>query len=152
MLIKGLDETDQKIIDLLLENARQSYVDIADKVDLSRVAVKARIQSLEKRGVIEKYVTVINPAKLGNTISVFFDIEIEPVSLSSVVEILLENPAFTQVYQMTGHSRLHIHAIISNDDELDRLLNDVIYKLPGLKNLNCDTILTRIKDQKGVRL
>ena len=136
MFIKGLDEIDQKILALLSENARMSYVDIGHAVNLSRVAVKARIQDLENDGIIEKYVTVINPGKLNSVISVFFDIEIEPSSFQKVVKILQENPVFTQVYQMTGSSRLHAHAIIGNDDGLDHLINDTVYQLPGLKALH----------------
>lgn len=55
MYLDGLDELDQKIIRLLIENARISYSDIGEETGISRVAVKARIQALEKRGVIEEY-------------------------------------------------------------------------------------------------
>lgn len=47
MYLDGLDGLDQRIVQLLIENARISYSDIADKIGLSRVAVKARIQALE---------------------------------------------------------------------------------------------------------
>ena len=47
MYLNGLDELDQKIIQLLIENARISYSDIGEKTGISRVAVKARIQALE---------------------------------------------------------------------------------------------------------
>ena len=64
MYLDGLDELDQKIIRLLIENARISYSDIGEETGISRVAVKARIQALEKRGVIEEYTTIINTAKI----------------------------------------------------------------------------------------
>jgi DNA-binding Lrp family transcriptional regulator len=64
MYLDGLDELDQKIIRLLIENARISYSDIGEETGISRVAVKARIQALEKRGVIEEYTTIINPQKI----------------------------------------------------------------------------------------
>ena len=61
MFLEGLDALDQQIVSLLIENARLSYSDIGEKVGLSRVAVKSRIQALEQRGVIEEYTTIINP-------------------------------------------------------------------------------------------
>ena len=61
MFLDGLDELDQKILTLLIHNARMSYSDIGEQVGISRVAVKMRIRSLEERGVIEEYTTVINP-------------------------------------------------------------------------------------------
>ena len=59
MYLDGLDKLDQKIIQLLIENARISYSDIGEEIGISRVAVKARIQALEKKGVIEEYTTII---------------------------------------------------------------------------------------------
>ena len=59
MFLEGLDALDQQIVSLLIENARLSYSDIGEKVGLSRVAVKSRIQALEQRGVIEEYTTII---------------------------------------------------------------------------------------------
>ena len=49
MYLNGLDELDQKIVQLLIKNARFSYSDIGKEVGISRVAVKARIQALEKK-------------------------------------------------------------------------------------------------------
>ena len=59
MFLEGLDELDQKIVQLLIKNARMSYSEIGSLVGISRVAVKMRVQSLEKRGVIEEYTTII---------------------------------------------------------------------------------------------
>ena len=50
MFLDGLDETDQKILRLLIQNARMSYSEIGQQVGISRVAVKMRVQALEKRG------------------------------------------------------------------------------------------------------
>ena len=76
MYLNGLDELDQKIVQLLIKNARFSYSDIGKEVGISRVAVKARIQALEKKGVIEEYTTIINPQKISGAISCYFDIYI----------------------------------------------------------------------------
>ena len=53
MYLNGLDEIDQKIVQLLIKNARFSYSDIGKEVRISRVAVKARIQALEKKGLLK---------------------------------------------------------------------------------------------------
>ena len=45
MFLDGLDALDQKILSLLIENARYSYSEIGEKVGLSRVAVKSRIDA-----------------------------------------------------------------------------------------------------------
>ena len=79
MFLEGLDALDQKIVRLLIENARISYSDIGQEVGISRVAVKARIQALEQRGIIEEYTTIINPQKISGAVSCYFEIETLPV-------------------------------------------------------------------------
>ena len=112
MYLDGLDELDQKIIRLLIENARISYSDIGEETGISRVAVKARIQALEKRGVIEEYTTIINPQKISGAVSCYFEIETKPEYLAQVTDILYKNDTVTQIYRVTGRDRLHLRSCL----------------------------------------
>ena len=152
MYLDGLDEMDQKIIRLLIENARISYSDIGEETGISRVAVKARIQALEKRGVIEEYTTIINPQKISGAVSCYFEIETKPKYLAQVTDILYKNDTVTQIYRVTGRDRLHVHAVASSGNELEYFLHNVIDTLPGIISCSCNMILSRIKDIKGLRL
>ena len=152
MFLQGLDELDQKIVRLLIENARMSYSEIGAKVGVSRVAVKLRIQALEQRGVIEEYTTVINPQKLSGAVSCYFEIETEPSALAHVVEVLKVDDTVTQIYRVTGNSRLHVHAVAASAREMEALITEVIDPLPGVTRCSCSTILSRVKDIKGLRL
>lgn len=152
MFLEGLDAVDQKIVRLLIENARASYSDIGQQVGISRVAVRARIQALEQRGVIEEYTAVIDPRKIGGAMSCYFEIETRPDTLARVTEILAENEIITQIYRVTGKNRLHVHAVASSGQELETLIREVIDPLPGVVSCGCNMILSRIKDIKGLRL
>lgn len=152
MFLDGLDELDQKIVRLLIQNARMSYSDIGKEVGISRVAVKTRIQSLEKRGVIEEYTTIINPQKINGAVSCYFEIETVPDTFSQVTGLLLENETVTQIYRVTGRHKLHVHAVASSGGEMEVLIRDLIDPLPGVINCSCNMILSRIKDIKGLRL
>lgn len=147
-----LDEIDSKIITLLSQNSRISFVEIGKQVGLSRVAVKMRVQSMEERGIIEKYSIILNPEKMGNPLSVFLDICIEPKYLNEVCDRLVSLPQLIKIYQMTGDTRLHIHAMLKSAEELEVFLKEEIYTLPGLKNVECNTIVTRIKDNEEIRI
>ncbi|HIU49255.1 MAG TPA: Lrp/AsnC family transcriptional regulator [Candidatus Avimonoglobus intestinipullorum] len=152
MFLEGLDELDQKIIQLLIKNARMSYSDIGQQTGISRVAVKARVQSLERRGIIEEYTTIINPQKISGAISCYFEIETLPDTLSNVVELLNQNDIITQIYRVTGRNKLHVHAVAASNEEMERLLREVIDPLPGVISCSCNMILSRVKDIKGLRL
>lgn len=152
MYLDGLDESDQKIVRLLIENARVSYSDLGDKIGLSRVAVKARIQALEQRGIIEEYTTVINPQKISGAVSCYFEIETTPGSLSEVIDILNGDDTVTQIYRVTGRDKLHVHAVAASGEEMETFLHAVIDTLPGVVSCSCNIILSKIKDIKGLRL
>ena len=152
MYLDGLDELDQKIVRLLIENARVSYSDLGDKIGLSRVAVKARIQALEQRGIIEEYTTVINPQKISGAVSCYFEIETTPGSLSEVIDILNGDDTVTQIYRVTGRDKLHVHAVAASGEEMETFLHAVIDALPGVVSCSCNMILSRIKDIRGLRL
>lgn len=152
MFLEGLDELDQKIVELLIENARMSYSEIGQRVGISRVAVKARIQALEQRGIIEEYTTIINPQKVNGAVSCYFEIELQPETFPRAVELLKENETITQIYRVTGKNRLHVHAVAASGEEMEELIRQVIDPLPGMISCSCNTILSRIKDIKGLRL
>lgn len=152
MYLNGLDELDQKIIQLLVKNARMSYSDIGEKIGISRVAVKARIQALENKGIIEEYTTIINPQKISGAVSCYFEIETKPDSFKEVTNILNKNDIVTQIYRVTGRDKLHVHAVASSNEEMEHFLHYVIDTLPGILSCSCNTILSRVKDIKGLRL
>lgn len=152
MFLDGLDELDQNILKLLIKNARMSYSDIGQQVGISRVAVKMRIQALEQRGVIEEYTTVINPQKISGAVSCYFEIETLPETLAQVTELLNRNETVTQIYRVTGKNKLHVHAVASSNEEMERLIQEIVDPLPGVVSSSCNIILSRIKDIKGLRL
>ena len=152
MFLSGLDEIDRKLVELLIRNARMSYSDLGAAVGLSRVAAKARVRALEERGAIEAYTAVIDPQKISGAVSCYFEIEVEPAAFGAVTEALRENDTVTQIYQVSGRNKLHVHAVAAGQEELEDFLDGVIHKLPGVTALSCNIILSRIKDIKGLRL
>lgn len=152
MFLDGLDELDQKIVQLLIQNARMSYSEIGQKIGVSRVAVKMRVQALEKKGIIEEYTTIINPQKISGAVSCYFELETMPDALMEVAEQLRRNEIVTQIYRVTGKSKLHVHAVAASTDEMEALIYETMDKLPGVVECSCNIILSRIKDIKGLRL
>jgi DNA-binding Lrp family transcriptional regulator len=152
VFLDGLDELDQQIVKLLIRNARMSYSEIGQKIGISRVAVRSRVQALEQAGIIEEYTTVINPQKISGAISCYFEIETVPDTLPEVAALLEQNDTVTQIYRVTGKSKLHVHAVASSSEEMEELMYGTMDKLPGVVECSCNMIFSRIKDIKGLRL
>ena len=121
-------------------------------VGVSRVAVKMRVQALEKRGVIEEYTTIVDPQKISGAVSCYFEIETEPQALSAVTDILNACDTITQIYRVTGKNKLHVHAVAASAGEMERLIREVVDPLPGVLDISTNIILSRVKDIKGLRL
>ena len=114
--------------------------------------MKARIQTLEQKGIIEEYTTVINPQKISGAVSCYFEIETTPDCLAQVTQILDRHDTVTQIYRVTGKDKLHVHAVAASAEEMETFLHTVIDNLPGVQSFICNMILSRIKDIKGLRL
>ena len=152
MYLSGLDELDRKILDLLTQNARYTYSELGERLGLSRVAIKNRMDALEERGIIEGYTVIVNPQKLGSAVSCYYELEARPDALPEILRRLEACPTVTQIYRVTGECCLHIHAVAADQEELERLMNEALDRLPGVEKLTTRVILSRVKDVKGLRL
>lgn len=71
----SLDETDMEILQLLSQDARRSYTDIAERVDMSGPAVADRIERLQDAGVIEGFTVNIDRTQLGTGVQIFVQVD-----------------------------------------------------------------------------
>ena len=152
MKSKELDSVDQQILNLLIENARTSIIEIAEQVGLSRVAVKNRIDALEKSGVIEQYTVVLDPEKIGRNVSVFFDIRVSPSCLHQVADALAAEEAVTDMYLMTGASKLHVHAVLEMNQDLEHFVMEKLYPRAGTGHTSSDPTIPRTKPRRVMRI
>ncbi len=152
MSILKLDEIDKKILQLLTENGRMSYVDIGKELNLSRVAIRERVNQLMENGVIEKFSVVINSEKVGKGVSAFFEVDCEPASLVKVAEALANNPQVASCYQMTGPSTLHMHVLVEDFVKLENFINEELYSLEGITRVESHILLRRFKSRTGLKL
>jgi DNA-binding Lrp family transcriptional regulator len=147
-----IDDIDRKIISALHANGRISYTDLAKDIGLSRVAVQARINTLMEEGVIERFTAVINPEKIGITVSAFFNVEVEPKYLHEAADRLADEPVVTSLYHMTGPSKLHMHGLFTSNQEMETFMREKLYPLPGIMGVDCQVLINRYKSRMGMRL
>ncbi|HLS60466.1 MAG TPA: Lrp/AsnC family transcriptional regulator [Virgibacillus sp.] len=146
------NEIDQLLLDELIKDGRASYVELAKKVGLSRVAVKDRIQNLMDKGVIENFTVAINSEKFGKKVSAFFEVDVEPKQLQEVAQNLADNPTVASIYQMTGPSTLHMHVLVEDFKMLESFINDELYSVQGITRVESHVILKRFKSRTGYKL
>ena len=149
MYIEDIDEIDREILQLLKDNARLSYSEIAEKVGLSRVSVKNRMRSLEKRGVIKGYTTVINPVASANGIKFFMDIETDPEHFADTVDKLAIFKANRQIYAVTGDCRIVVTGYVDTSEKLLSMTRQFYSNLKGIKRFSVQEVVVTYKDADG---
>ena len=140
-----LDATDYAILEILKDDGRCSYSDIAEQVHLSRVAVRERINSMKESGIIHGFTVVIDAKAYQKKAGVFMDVEVEPSKLESVAARLVEQKEVAIVSQHTGTTGLHVHAYIDDVNKLSSFLEENIYSIDGVKAVRSQLLIHQYK-------
>src|SRR5215203_4514325 len=102
-----MDEIDRKILKTLQDDARVTNAELADRVGLSAAPCLRRVRSLEERGVIRKYVTLLDPGAMNLAVTVFvqisLDLQVED-RLEKFERAIMRRPEVLECYLMTGDS------------------------------------------------
>lgn len=118
------DELDWKIVELLQENSRLSYASIGRNIGLSASAVAERIQRLEEEEIIQGYSVVINPKKLGLTLSAYISIGIHTMSFHTFInETIKHFPEIVQCSRVTGNDCLMMKCHLKDSTHLENLID-----------------------------
>jgi len=120
-----LDKTDKAILNVLQDNARFSYRQIARLVKVSVATVLNRIKALEKEGIIRKYSVVLDYEKLGYDVEVIIDVRVSKGKLHEVEKKISSHPNVFAVYDNTGHFDATIIARFTNRRAMDQFLKKI---------------------------
>ena len=119
----GLDAVDQKIIELLQENARISIKDIAAQVFLSSPAVTSRIERLEKNGIINGYHAEVNPEAMGYNVKAFINLDLNPIQKKDFYPFVESVPNVVECNCVTGDYAMLLEVQFANTGELDNFID-----------------------------
>lgn len=140
-----LDQTDKKIIDILIENSRMSYADIARKLGVSEATVFKRIKKLKDEGVIESFTLQLEPSKIGKNVYISIGLTVNPVLLDEIAKKLSNFDEVSEVYITVGEHNIIAHALIKDNDAFNNFLMNKIYKLEGITKIDINIILKKLK-------
>lgn len=145
MTINGLDRIDNQIIDLLLKNARLTYSEIGEIVGLSRTAVKTRIASLEREGIIKGYKAMIDPESAPEMMTFVVNIETKPENYDECKNILAQAKETVTVVQTTGRCHLMAICLVADTKAMRQYVNNLYNNVPGILSINANAVLDVIK-------
>jgi DNA-binding Lrp family transcriptional regulator len=143
-----LDEIDYAILKHLQDHARITNVELAERVGLSTAPCLRRVQALEKAGVIQKYVTLLNPSAVAREVTVFvqisLDLQVEG-RLEAFEHEIMQRREVLECYLMTGDADYLIRVVVPDVAAYERFLKDSLTRIEGVAGIKSSFALRQVK-------
>lgn len=128
-----LDKLDHQILDILIEDTRTPFTDIAKTLDISAGTVHVRVRKMEEAGIITGSALNLDYDKLGYTFVAFVGIYLKKTSQTKfVVERINEIPNVVEAHVPTGKYNLFCKIRAKDTEHAKR----IIYQLDDLEGVD----------------
>jgi DNA-binding Lrp family transcriptional regulator len=135
------DKVDEKIIEYLKENSRESFVDIGKKLKLSESAVRRRVKNLLGSGIIKKFTLELGEE---NATSAIVLVSVDSATDTSKVSVKLTKlEGVKTVYEITGQYDITVIISAATIAEINNSI-DALRKIPGVVDTNTVIILKKV--------
>lgn len=146
-----MDDIDRKILKLLQSNARMSLKTIGENTFLSSPAVSARIERLEKEGIIEGYRAMVDPMKLGYHILAFINLDVVPgdkpkfyayaKGVPNVLECSCVTGEYSMLMKVAFESTMELDLFIGNLQKFGKTTTQIVFSTQvGPRGVDVDHI------------
>lgn len=120
-----MDKIDRKIINSLQKNARASLKDLSKECFISSPAIAARINKLEKSGIINGYHSSIDIEKIGFHVRAFIQVQLEPRQKDEFYPYVQSVPNVVECNCVTGDYSEIMEVIFPSTTDLDNFINTI---------------------------
>jgi len=148
-----LDRTDQRLLAELQRDGRLSNAELAGRVGLSESACLRRVKILEQNGVIERYTALLDPQKVGVTVSFLVRITLKGQTdrdLGLFEQAVRAVPEVTECDLTTGEADYLLRVVARSAADFERLHSKVLTKLPGVARVESSFVLRPVVKNAGL--
>ncbi len=135
-----IDAKDRRILDVLMEDARKSVVDISNDLGIPRATVQERIERMKRSGVIRKFVAQPDYSLLGRPVTAFIFVSFMPgtVSQRNLGIQIGQLPRVAEVHLITGEWDIMLKVRAGSMEELGKLVLDKLREMKGvMRTVTC---------------
>jgi Lrp/AsnC family transcriptional regulator, leucine-responsive regulatory protein len=136
------DKTDERIIEYLRNDSRESFVDIGKKLKLSESAVRRRVKNLVDSGTIKRF--TIEEGEQNTTSAIVLISVDSTMDTSKVSSKLTKLDGVKTVYEITGQYDISVIITAPSIAEINSSI-DALRKIQGVIDSNTVIILRTIK-------
>ena len=147
-----IDKTDILILKIIQEDGRASVSEIAKKVKLSIPAAGERIKKLSEKGLLKKFVAILDHKKAGLDLTAFvFIVSEQSDHYSKFVEEANNCKAVLECHSITGGGSHILKVRVENSQALEDLLYE-IQNWPGVSRTQSNLVLSTYKEETSIDL
>jgi DNA-binding Lrp family transcriptional regulator len=153
--VTTFNATDAAIMRALQQDGRLSNVELARRVNLSPSACLRRVQILEQRGAIAKYVALLDPhvLDLSGLAIVFVTLERMSKRDMETFERAVMKPAEIQeCFLIAGSNDYLVRVTYRDSTDLERIHTDILMKLPGVIRTQSTLVLRTVKKTTALKV
>lgn len=146
---ESLDETDRRILELLQEDSSLTAADLAARVGLSQSPCWRRVARLEREGVIQRRVAVLDRRKLGLNVTVFVQVRIArggSASLADFERTVRGFPEVLECHMLMGEIDYLIKVVTRDVASFEAFLRGKLAVLPAVGDVRSSMALTPVKE------
>jgi DNA-binding Lrp family transcriptional regulator len=150
-----LDEFDRKILSALQENARITRQELAERVGLSATPCARRVRRMEEDGLIDRYVTLLNPARLGVGLTVFVSVRLHSQAAKAFdgfEEAIRKLPEVVGCYLLAGNYDYLVHVRVANVEAFRSFIRDRLVTIEGIGETQSNIVLEETKHTTALPL
>lgn len=143
-----LDAIDRHILNALQRDARLQNVELAKEVGLSPSPCLRRVRLLEEAGVIERYVAVLNAAKIGKGLTVFTRVWLtgqDAGTVNNFTEAVLRLPEVVECHLMAGDCDFLLRIVAADLDDYRQFQIKYLTRIKGVQSVKTEIPMQRIK-------
>jgi Lrp/AsnC family transcriptional regulator, leucine-responsive regulatory protein len=127
-----LDDTDERILELLVDDGRRSASEVGRLVSLSPAAAKRRIDRLEQVGYIRGYTAILDHRLFGEHLEAFSELRFAPgTQVDDIDAAVADLPELVESFTLAGDPDALIRVRVTDVDHLKRVLDQVRRGRPG---------------------
>ncbi|WP_373475829.1 Lrp/AsnC family transcriptional regulator [Sphingorhabdus sp.] len=133
-----LDAIDRKIIDYLQADGRMSNQDLSEKIGLSASPCLRRVRQLESNGIIARYVALVDPDKMGLSVTAFVRVRLDQQDDRHLQEFEAAVAGFAEVmdcYLMTGEADYQLRILVRSLTQFEDFLRRRLTRVKGVANV-----------------
>ncbi len=148
-----LDSIDRAILRVLQQDGKIPNTDLASRIGLSPSPCLRRVKLLEEAGIIERYVALVDAAKLGMGFTVFARVWLTGQDEETVVpfvEAIRRLPQVVECHLMAGDCDFILRVVAADLDGYRRFQIEHLGRIKGVRNIKSEIPMQRVKQSTEI--